>query len=76
MFGKAREAERAYALAIDEERQHTVFLEFALAGALTAKALSLHARDLAARCEPTGAYERFRRLCVERTLGGCRRTRR
>lgn len=70
MFGKAREAERVYALDIDEERQHAVFLEFALAGALTAKALSTHARDLAARCEPATAYERFRRLCVERTLGG------
>jgi hypothetical protein len=70
MFGKAREAERAYALVIDEERQHAVFLEFALAGALTAKALSSHARDLAARCEPAEAYERFRRLAVERTLGG------
>ncbi|WP_433218853.1 hypothetical protein ACQP00_13605 [Dactylosporangium sp. CS-047395] len=70
MFGKAREAERTYALAIDEERQHTVFLEFALAGALTAKALAQHARDLAARAEPAVAYERFRRLCLERTLGG------
>ncbi|WP_432840715.1 hypothetical protein [Dactylosporangium sp. CA-092794] len=70
MFGRAREAERLYALEIDEERQHTVFLEFALAGALTAKALAAHARDLAGRCPPAVAYERFRRLCVERTLGG------
>ncbi|MCX4472641.1 hypothetical protein OOK41_20410 [Micromonospora sp. NBC_01655] len=70
MFGRAREAERAYALTIDEERQHAVFLEFALAGALTAKALSNHARDLATRCEPSAAYDRFLRLCVERTLGG------
>ncbi len=70
MFGRAREAERSYGLAIDEERTHAVFLEFALAGALTAKALSAHARDLAARCEPAAAYERFRKLCVERTLGG------
>ncbi|GAA3456274.1 hypothetical protein [Dactylosporangium matsuzakiense] len=70
MFGKAREAERTYALEIDEERQHTVFLEFALAGALTAKALAQHARDLAGRCTPDVAYARFRRLCLERTLGG------
>lgn len=70
MFGKARDAERAYALRIDEERQHAVFLEFALAGALTAKALSQHARELSARCAPGDAYERFLRLCVERTLGG------
>jgi hypothetical protein len=70
MFGKAREAERLYALAIDEDRQHTVFLEFALAGALTAKALAAHSRDLAGRCAPAVAYDRFRRLCLERTLGG------
>lgn len=70
MFGKAREAERTFALDIDEERQHAVFLEFALAGALTAKALGAHARDLAARSDPATAYQRFRRLCVERTLGG------
>ncbi|MFI2713811.1 hypothetical protein ACH495_27185 [Micromonospora sp. NPDC018662] len=70
MFGKAREAERAYGLTIDEDRQHAVFLEFALAGALTAKALSGHARDLATRCAPADAYEMFLRLCVERTLGG------
>ncbi|MEV0127681.1 hypothetical protein AB0H83_04355 [Dactylosporangium sp. NPDC050688] len=70
MFGKARDAERAFALRIDEDRQHTVFLEFALAGALTAKALSAYARDLAARADAATAYERFRRLCVERTLGG------
>ncbi|TML33188.1 MAG: hypothetical protein E6G35_00770 [Actinobacteria bacterium] len=70
MFGRARDAERSYGLAIDEDRTHAVFLEFALAGALSAKALSAHARDLAARCEPAAAYDRFRRLCVERTLGG------
>ncbi|WP_327010079.1 hypothetical protein OHA72_24270 [Dactylosporangium sp. NBC_01737] len=70
MFGKARDAERAFALKIDEDRQHTVFLEFALAGALTAKALAAYARDLAARADAATAYERFRRLCVERTLGG------
>ena len=70
MFGKAREAERLYALKIDEDRQHAVLLEFALAGALTAKALAAHSRDLAARSDPATAYDRFRRLCLERTLGG------
>lgn len=70
MFTRAREAERAFGLTVDPERQHAVFLEFALAGALTAKALSAHARDLAARCEPGEALATFRRLCVERTLGG------
>ncbi|MFI5953336.1 hypothetical protein [Cryptosporangium sp. NPDC051539] len=70
MFGKAREAEQSYALAVDEEREHAVFLEFALAGALTVKALTAHARVLASRSAPSEAYARFRRLCVERTLGG------
>jgi len=70
MFGKAREAERLYALRIDEDRQHAVLLEFALAGALTAKALAAHSRELAARSDPATAYDRFRRLCLERTLGG------
>jgi len=70
MFGKAREAERTYALQIDEDRQHAVLLEFALAGALTAKALAAHSRELAARSDPATAYDRFRRLCLERTLGG------
>ena len=70
MFGKAREAEAIYALEVDAERQHTVFLEFALAGALTAKSLSAYAKDLAGRAEPTVAYESFHRLCAERILGG------
>lgn len=70
MFGKAREAEESYALEVDEERQHAAFLEFVLAGALTAKALSAHARRLARRCEPVVAFERFLRLCRERTFGG------
>src|SRR5207248_579812 len=35
MFGRARDAERSYGLAIDEDRTHAVFLEFALAGALS-----------------------------------------
>ena len=64
MFGKARDAERTFGLAVDAERLHAAFLEFALVGALTAKALSAHARDLAARCAPAEAFDRFRRLCV------------
>lgn len=70
MFGRAREAERSYGLGIDENRQHEVFLEFALAGALTAKELANHARELAKRQDPVAAYRAFARLCVERMLGG------
>ncbi|RLK54372.1 hypothetical protein [Actinokineospora cianjurensis] len=70
MFGKAREAEQVHDLAVDGERVRAVFLEFAFAGVLPAKALTAHARDLARRFPPAEAYERFRTLCVERVRGG------
>jgi hypothetical protein len=70
MFGKAREAEEVHDLAVDPERIREVFLEFAFAGALTAKALSAHAKGLARKHDPDAAYELFLTLCVERTRGG------
>ncbi len=70
MFGKAREAEEVHDLAVDPERTREVFLEFAFAGALTAKALSGHAKGLARKHDPDAAYELFFTLCVERTRGG------
>lgn len=69
-FGRAREAERAYSLTIDETAQGSAFLEFALAGALTAKALTEYSRALAARTTAQTAYAQFRRICVERVAGG------
>ncbi|MFD4596860.1 hypothetical protein ACFWPQ_02380 [Streptomyces sp. NPDC058464] len=69
-FGKAREAERVHALAVDEERQRAVFLEFAFAGALTVKALKEYVRDLARRLEPATAWAQFRQLTVERCAAG------
>ncbi|MEU6610866.1 hypothetical protein ABZ922_38530 [Streptomyces shenzhenensis] len=69
-FGKAREAERVHALAVDEERQRAVFLEFAFAGALTVKALKEHVKDLARRLEPATAWAQFRQLTVERCAAG------
>ncbi|GLX50564.1 hypothetical protein Shyhy01_35140 [Streptomyces hygroscopicus subsp. hygroscopicus] len=69
-FGKAREAERVHALAVDEERRRAVFLEFAFAGALTVKALKEYVRDLAARLEPAAAWAQFRQLSVERCAAG------
>ncbi|MEU8690340.1 hypothetical protein [Streptomyces sp. NPDC048665] len=69
-FGKAREAERVHALAVDEERQRAVFLEFAFAGALTVKALKEHVRDLTARLDPAAAWTQFRQLTVERCAAG------
>ncbi|MEU4768366.1 hypothetical protein AB0H12_34465 [Actinosynnema sp. NPDC023794] len=70
MFGKAREAEEVHDLAVDPERTREVFLEFAFAGALTAKALSAHAKGLARKHDTDAAYELFFTLCVERTRGG------
>jgi hypothetical protein len=70
MFGKAREAEEVHDLTVDPERIREVFLEFAFAGALTAKALSAHAKGLAKKHDPAEAYELFLTLCVERTRGG------
>ncbi|GLW89333.1 hypothetical protein [Actinokineospora globicatena] len=70
MFGKAREAEQVHDLAVDAERVRAVFLEFAFAGVLPAKALTAYAKDLARRFPPAEAYEQFRTLCVERVKGG------
>ncbi|GAA3310291.1 hypothetical protein GCM10020295_76970 [Streptomyces cinereospinus] len=69
-FGKAREAERVHALAVDEERQRAVFLEFAFAGALTVKALKEHVKALSARLAPARAWAQFRQLTVERCAAG------
>ncbi|WP_271417138.1 hypothetical protein [Streptomyces lienomycini] len=69
-FGKAREAERVHALAVDERRQRAVFLEFAFAGALTVKALKQHVRDLATRLDASEAWAQFRQLAVERCAAG------
>ncbi|MFD5323555.1 hypothetical protein [Streptomyces sp. NPDC127092] len=69
-FGKARAAERVHALAVDEDRQRAVFLEFAFAGALTVKALKEHVKDLARRLDPAEAWAQYRQLTVERCAAG------
>lgn len=68
-FGKAREAERTHGLAVDE-RLRAVFLEFALAGALTVKSLRQYVKELAGRLDPLTAWQRFRQLCTERSAAG------
>ncbi|THA86881.1 DNA-binding protein [Streptomyces sp. A0592] len=70
LFGRARTAEAQHGLAVDEDRLDSVFLEFALAGALPVKVLAGYGKALALRVSPAEAYERFRRLCVRRTAGG------
>lgn len=69
-FTRAREAEQSYGLAIDEDVLAASFLEFALAGALSVKSLTAYAKGLAERLEPGEAYDRFRRICLERVAGG------
>ncbi len=69
-FGRAREAERTHNLAVDEERLRAVFLEFALAGALTVKSLRQYVKELAQRLDPLTAWQRFRQLCTERSAAG------
>jgi len=69
-FGKAREAERVHALSVDEARLADVFLEFALAGALTAKELSAYGKALAERRDPATAWTHLRELYVKRSRGG------
>jgi hypothetical protein len=70
MFGKARAAEAVHALNVDEQHRIDAFLEFALAGAVTTKALADYAKDLGEHHKPVDAYAHFRQLCVQRTLGG------
>ena len=70
MFGKAREAEAVHALEVDEQHRVDGFLEFALAGAVTTKALTQYAKELGDHHEPKVAYAHFRQLCLQRTLGG------
>lgn len=70
MFSKAREAERRLGLAIDENRHNDVLMEFAYAGAISAKELSAEAKSLAERTEPSEAYERFRTLCLRSVRNG------
>lgn len=69
-FGKAREAERTYSLPIDETQRRQAFLEFALAGALTAKSVAEYASDLSRGSNAADAHAALKELCIQRTLGG------
>ncbi len=69
-FGRARAAEAQHALAVDEDRLREVFVEFAAAGALSAKTLREHAKGLAQRLTPGEALAQFRALCLRRCTAG------
>lgn len=69
-FGKAREAESVHGLSVDEDLRQDSFLEFALAGCVSAKALTQYGKDLLAAHEPVPAWDFMKNLTVRRTLGG------
>ena len=69
-FGKAREAEKVHALKVDESTRQDAFLEFALAGAVSIKALTEYGKELLSTHDPKSAWKFLRELCVRRTLGG------
>ncbi|MDO5067924.1 MAG: hypothetical protein Q4D96_11640 [Propionibacteriaceae bacterium] len=69
-FGRAREAERTHNVAVDEERHRHVLLEFALAGALSAKELTTESKAMLERHSPAEALEQFIRLNIDRVRGG------
>ncbi|GAA1373205.1 hypothetical protein [Catellatospora chokoriensis] len=69
-FGDARRAEQTYALPVDEARLRDAHLEFALAGALTAKSFRDYARDALTRAPAAQAYPLVRSVAVRRVAGG------
>ncbi|RRD05952.1 hypothetical protein EII34_04500 [Arachnia propionica] len=69
-FTKARTVERVHNVPIDEERHRHALLEFALAGVLSAKELTIEAKALLDRCEPAAALEQFIQLIIGRANGG------
>ena len=69
-FERARQAEKEFGLAVDEPARAASFLEFALAGALSAKSLGAYARDLQIAVGAAEAHQRYRELCLGRTRGG------
>ncbi|WP_308407947.1 DNA-binding protein [Streptomyces mayonensis] len=70
MFVNARKAETAHALPFDEARMDTVFLEFALAGAMPTKVLSSYAKGLTSRVPAATAFRHLRGLFVRLAAHG------
>ncbi|MEV0774880.1 hypothetical protein [Streptomyces sp. NPDC050428] len=70
MFGRARAADRHTTLGVDPAGRHAVFLEFALAGALSAKDINTYVDELYQRPDPVEAYRDLRELVLRRTVGG------
>src|SRR5262245_16221797 len=69
-FAAARRIEQEHGLPVDEDRQRDVHLEFAFAGALTAKATSEYAREVTRRRPAAEAYHLVRTIALRRVAGG------
>lgn len=69
-FEKARAAERAYKLPVDEDLRAAAYLEFTTAGAVPAKSLVSYAGDLSAAFGAAEAAQRFVRINVQRIKAG------
>ena len=69
-FGKAREAEKTHALQVELQTLRDSFLEFALHGAVSVKAIGEFARQLAAQHGAAVAWAAVRDLAVKRCQGG------
>ncbi|MDF5755874.1 hypothetical protein [Spongiactinospora sp. TRM90649] len=70
MFLRARRAEDEHGLAVDEPGRRAAYLRFALAGALSAKAVTAYADGLAARHDPPRAYAELLELAAGYVRGG------
>ena len=69
-FSKAREVEIMHALDIDPHYRHLSYVEFAVAGAVTVKALKAYAGELSHGEDPVKAYDTFLDLAMRRTKAG------
>lgn len=69
-FEKARSAERAFKLPVDEDLRASAYLEFATAGAVPAKSLASYAGDLSSAFGALEAAQRFVKLNVQRIKAG------
>ncbi|CAM3134542.1 hypothetical protein [Stackebrandtia soli] len=70
MFSRARSTETIHALPVDETLRQEVFIEFALAGAVTVKAISEYLAELRKRYTPDEALTIFEKLAHGRIRGG------
>ncbi|MDL4777430.1 DNA-binding protein [Actinomadura xylanilytica] len=70
MLAAARQAEAEHGLLVDADHIDEIFTQFAVAGALPAKAVADYAKELAGRMPADQAFQRFARLCVRCTEKG------